>query len=100
MNKWFSNLSATWQNIVALGAALLAGVVIMGFAAKYHELPELVQQNSNDIETLVKDLDRVEIKQGAILEAIQFSNCMAVASAKGDPWQACESNPLGYLRDN
>lgn len=100
MKGWLENLSPTWQSLTAIGSAILFGAFIMGMTYKFSQLPELVHENQEDIQRLSTRVERVEIRQGDILESIKFSNCMAVADAKGEPWQVCKNDPTQYLRDN
>lgn len=91
MTAWFKSLNPTWQALLALSAVFVVGATMALAASGFVALPEAVQENTKNIDHLAERMNEVEDAQRDILKAIRFSNCMALAQAKGEPWQQCSS---------
>lgn len=89
MTKWFQNLNTTWQSLVVIGAVFAFALAVAAFAYPISQLPAQVEANRDDISHLRFDMQKIEIRQEDILEAIRLSNCLALAEAKRQPWQEC-----------
>jgi len=89
MTAWFNRLSPTWQSLVVIAFAVAFGFVIAGAVATATDIPELVEENQKDIQRLSTRVQKIEVNQRDILEAIQLGNCLNLSAARNTPYQEC-----------
>lgn len=96
MTKWFNQLNSTWQSLVVLGGVFAFALTITAVAYPVYTLPETVEENAELIKgnsSLIQGntdrIEKVEVNQQDLLDAIKLSNCLDLAQAQNTPYQTC-----------